>query len=443
MITSVWISQVSVKSRDIMKISFVFIMFFISIQCSNKAQQNTEQKSQNVDLFHRTLEGNYPFWGITNNTQLSTDQKLQDFDFLYRTLEENYPFFGVSKRQFNHDWLSKKSEYVERIKNTPDDSTFLITLSAIVHELRCPHLSDISSMHKMMLDVYKRATNEKPKYAKWVEVLEKSEKQSIRWENIWGNFTGYSEQTPQKQMQESFYSDSLLLNDKIGIMRIKSFAYDNLANDSIQIISFLRTIQDYDFLIIDIQDNGGGSSNYWKNFIVGKISDAPVIFPRHQVAKNGSINKHFYPEIEQWEIASKQNADFSNVPDELLDGTYLLNSFTDTVIPNNPIPFKGKIYVLVNNMVVSASDDFAYFCKVSKWATVAGIQTMGEGGGSEPTLFMFPNSGITFRLPSIAGLNEDGSFNFEIRTIPDVEITANNSDERLEGLINYIKQKGK
>ena len=387
----------------------------------------------------KVSEINIPFWGTTNNAQLGTEQKLQDFDFLYRTLEENYPFFGVSKRQFNNDWLSKKDEYVERIKNTPDDSTFLFTLSSIVNELRCPHLSHISFLREVMLDVYKRATNEKPKYAKWVEVLEKSKKLSIRWEKIEGNFTGYSKQAPQKQMQAYFYSDSLLLNDKIGIMRIKSFFYDNLANDSIQIISFLRTIQDYNFLIIDIQDNDGGSSNYWKKYIVGKISDTPIIFPRYQVAKDGSLNNHFFPEINQWEIASKQNVIFSNVPDELLDGTYLLNSFTDTVIPDNPIPFKGKIYVLINNMVVSASDDFAYFCKISKWATVAGVQTMGEGGGSEPALFMLPNSGITFSHPSIAGLNEDGSFNFETRTIPDVEIKANNSDERLSRLINYIK----
>ena len=444
MVPSVWISQVRVKFCDIIKISFVFIMFFLSVQCSNNVTQNKEQQLQNPDFSHRTLDGTYPFWGITNNAQLSTEQKLQDFDFLYQTLEENYPFFGVSERQFNNDWLSKKSEYEKRIKNTPDDSTFLITLSSIIQELRCPHLSSISFRHEMMLDVYRRATNEQPKYAKWVEVLEKSAPQSIHWEKIWENATGYSkqtQQTQQKQMQENFYSDSLLHNDKIGIMRIKSFLYDNLANDSIQIISFLKIIQDYNCLIIDIQDNGGGSSNYWKNYIVGKISDTSIIFPRNQVAKKGSLNKHFFSEIEQWEIVSKQNAVFPNVPDELLDGTYLINSLTDTVMPNNPIPFKGKIYVLVNHMVVSASDDFAYFCKVSKWATVAGVQTMGEGGGGEPTLFMLPNSGITFRHPSIVGLNEDGSFNFETRTIPNIEINANNSDERLERLINYIKQK--
>jgi C-terminal processing protease CtpA/Prc len=276
-----------------------------------------------------------------------------------------------------------------------------------------------------------------------VEVLEKSKESSVHWQKIWENITGYKIQASQTQIQETFYSDSLLVNDKIAIMRIKSFFYDNLANDSVQIISFLKRIQDYDYLIIDIQDNGGGSSNYWKNYIVGKTSDTPVIFPRNQIAKIGSHNRHFFPEIEQWDIATKQNAFFPNMPNEILDGTYYLHSFTDTIQPNNPIPFKGKIFVLVNNMVVSASEDFAYFCKISKWATVAGIQTMGDGNCSEPTIFMLPNSGITFRHPSVVGLNEDGSFNFETRTIPNIEIKAKNSDERLERLINHIKSDGK
>jgi len=393
------------KPYYIVKIVSFFLLFFLCVQCANHSQQ-------------------------------STKQKLQDFDFLYRTLEDNYPFFGVTKRQSNIDWLSKKSEYLERIKKTPNDSTYFITLTSIVDELRCPHLHvSLGHYHEKMLDIYKRAAIEKPKYAKWVEVLEKSIEATIHWQKIWENITGYT----MMQMQETFYSDSLLVNDKIAIMRIKSFFYDNLANDSIKIISFLEKIQNYNYLIIDIQDNDGGSSNYWKNYIVGKIIDSPVTFPRNQVAKDGSLNKHFFPEIEQWDIATKQNTFFPNMPSEILDGTYYLHSFTDTIKPNNPVHFKGKIFVLVNNMVVSASEDFAYFCKASKWATVAGIQTMGDGNCSEPTIFMLPNSGIIFRHPSVVGLNIDGSFNFETRTIPDIKIEARNSDERLERLIYHIK----
>jgi C-terminal processing protease CtpA/Prc len=173
------------------------------------------------------------------------------------------------------------------------------------------------------------------------------------------------------------------------------------------------------------------------------MNDTSVTFPRHQVAKDGSLNRHFYADFfEKGQIATKQNTFFSNMPNEILDGSYYVCSNTDTIMPNNPIPFKGKIFVLINEWVVSASDDFAYFCKTSKWATVAGVRTMGDGGNlAEPTLFMLPNSGIVIAHPSVVGLNDDGSFNFETRTVPDIEIEAKNADERLEKLINHIKIK--
>ena len=393
-----------------MKIAYtflLFVLFFLCVQCES-------------------------------HSQLSTRQKIQDFEYLYQTLEENYPFFGVAKRRLNVDWLSKKEDYLERIKATPNDSVYFMTLISIVEELSCPHLSIWPTRsYEMFLDVYKRATIEKPKYGKWVELLEKSTEQSSQWQKIWKDATGYIED----KSQVTTYSDSLLVNDKIAMMRIQSFFYDNLANDSIKITSFLKKVQNYDFLIIDIQDNGGGSSNYWKKYIVGKISDTQITFPRYQIAKDGSLNRYFHPEFfEKGHIAAKQNTFLPNTPDELLDGSFYLSSYTDTIMPNNPIPFKGKIFVLVNELVVSASDDFAYFCKSSRWATVAGIRTMGEGASSaEPTLFRLPNSGIIFNHPSVSGLNEDGSMNFETRTFPNIEINANNSDERLEKLIKYIK----
>ena len=196
------------RTYYIVKFVFVFLSFFLCVQC-------------------------------VNHSQLSTKQKLQDFEFLYQTLEENYPYFGVTKRQSNVDWLSRKSEYLERIRNTPNDSAYFMSLCSIVNELNCPHLN-VVLIPETMLDVYKRATIEKPKYAKWVEVLEKSKKQSFHWQKILENISGTTKQASQIQPQITYYSDSLLAKDKIAIMRIKSFSYDNLANDSVQIISFLK-----------------------------------------------------------------------------------------------------------------------------------------------------------------------------------------------------------
>lgn len=374
-----------------------------------------------------------------SSTQLSSREKVQDFEFLYQTLKDNYPFFGVAKRQSGLDWLSKKGEYINRIKATPNDSAYFFTLNSIINDLQNPHVGVWPTLaHKFMADLYKGAIAEKPKYQKWFDVLDDKNERSGYWLQIWENKWGKYDRTNQASTR--YYTDSLLVDDHIAIMRFKTFFYDDVTKDTALVTSFLDRIRDFEYLIIDIQDNGGGSSNSWKKHIVGRMTELPVIFPRYQVIKDGALNRHFYPEaFEKGSFAKKENALFINTPDEILDGTYFLDSRNDTIVPNHPKPFKGKIFLLVNEIVFSASEDFAYFCKVAKWATIAGVRTGGDGACGEPTLFMLPKSGITLNHPSLVGLNSDGSLNFETRTIPEVQISGRNPDERLDNLVKYIK----
>ena len=383
----------------------------------------------------------------TRHPQLSTEQKLEDFDYLFQTLKENFPYFGVAKRQRGIDWLSNRDEYRERIKNTANDTEFFISITSILRELlQAGHLYVLPDI-KEELDRYKRAVLRIPEFEKWIEVLEKSVDQAAHWNNIWWNHIeslGFAreELELQKEMQTPNFSGSSLVENKIAVMRVNCFVYNNSANDSTYISSFLEQIQGYEYMIIDIQNNMGGSSHYWRNHIVGRMIDTPIHFPRHIVIRDGAKNRHFSPALfERCSIATKENAVFSNLPCEILDGSFYLCSFTDIIMPNNPIPFKGKIFLLVNERSFSAADDFAHFCKASGWATVVGERTGGFGGSTEPTLFRLPNSGIIIKHPGTAGLNIDGSFMYETKTVPDIEIIAENSEQRLEKLIEYIKNR--
>ncbi len=51
---------------------------------------------------------------------------------------------------------------------------------------------------------------------------------------------------------------------------------------------------------------------------------------------------------------------------------------------------------------------------------------------------MLPHSGFLVIFPAWGGLNPDGSFNFEARTTPDVEITGASRSEALANLVHYI-----
>lgn len=61
---------------------------------------------------------------IPNKKELTEKEKLEDFEYMYTILKENYPYFEVNKRQNGVDWLSKKNEYMDRIKASIDDESF-------------------------------------------------------------------------------------------------------------------------------------------------------------------------------------------------------------------------------------------------------------------------------------------------------------------------------
>lgn len=78
----------------------------------------------------------------------------------------------------------------------------------------------------------------------------------------------------------------------------------------------------------------------------------------------------------------------------------------------------------------------AVFSKATRWATVVGKTTSGDGIGSDPNLVSIPGTGLVFRFSGGMGLNPDGSANEETKTIPDVIIEAKNSKERLQKLLD-------
>ena len=394
----------------------------------------------------------------TRHPQLSTEQKLEDFDYLFQTLKENYPYFGIAKRQHGVDWISFEDDFREQISNTTNDPEFLRAIQSFIQLLQCSRLTILVDIG-WMLDVYREDVE---RYEKWVEVLEKSIEQSIYWQPIWQpiwweyleenhglsreefvrQWQEQQEIRQQEQAQTENFSGLSLVENKIAYMRFGSFMYDNVANDSVYIASFLEQIQDYEYLIIDVQDNWGGSEHYWRSHIVGRMVDSPIYFPVHQVFRNGTLNRHFFPSLfERIPIATKENAIFPNLPCEILDGSFHILSGSVTIVPNNPIPFNGEIFLLVSERIFSTTESFAKFSKATGWATVVGVRTGGTGGGSEPVLIRLPNSGIIIRHPGGVGLNPDGSFNSETGTIPDIEIIAENSEQRLQKLIEYIKSR--
>ena len=378
--------------------------------------------------------------GVTALKPLTSDQKVIDFEYLYAVLRDNYPFFGVAERKYGVDWLAKHDEYVLRLKATADDAAYYRELNSILRELHDGHL-DFSptikySKFKPILDGLG------PDFEPWSRAMHRDSVRAVYWEQLLAkkdveHKPVKKKSLPKQRGKKSYYADTLLCNGKIALMRLSSLPYEKISVDSLRIASFLSTISEADYLIIDIQGNSGGSELYWSRLVVSRLIPKPITYFSTQIVRGGEINREYCPEFFE-EAESLTGEVCSGLPDELYDGTFYLRKYPCEVAASDPIAFRGKICLLVDRKVFSSAGGWADFCKQTGWATVVGETTGVQGIGRDPIVISLPESGLLLRYPYCNGINADGTFNGEVGVRPDIEIHGKDRNERLQNLIEYL-----
>lgn len=371
---------------------------------------------------------------------LTAEQKIADFEYLYAVLRDNYPFFGIAERKYGVDWLAKHDEYVQRLKATADDAVYYRELNSILRELHDGHL-DFSptikySKFKPILDGLG------PDFEPWSRAMHRDSVRAVYWEQLLAkkdveHKPVKKKSLPKQRGKKSYYADTLLCNGKIALMRLSSLPYEKISVDSLRIASFLSTISEADYLIIDIQGNSGGSELYWSRLVVSRLIPKPITYFSTQIVRGGEINREYCPEFFE-EAESLTGEVCSGLPDELYDGTFYLRKYPCEVAASDPIAFRGKIYLLVDRKVFSSAGGWADFCKQTGWATVVGETTGVQGIGRDPIVISLPESGLLLRYPYCNGINADGTFNGEVGVRPDIEIHGKDKNERLQNLIEYL-----
>lgn len=381
---------------------------------------------------------------------LTQKEKVSDFFFLYETLENNYPFFGVKERLHKIDWLENKEEYLNRIKITENDFEYIKELKSILSDLKDGHVSFTPTLyHSNYIKIYKQVIEkDSSDYLQpWVDELEKIEIERTQyWKSLLDSLRSQkmTEQTtakkpkPEKTYNFDFqkYSDN-----KIAVIKIKSFNHFNISKDQDTIFLFLKDISDCENLIIDIQGNGGGSTNYWKENLVSKLTNDTIFYKSYKAIKVGNHTDNFFKHNQE-DRNKVRDYNFKNsIPKELVRDNYYIIEKEKSIVPNEPVLFNGNIYLLVDNDVFSSSEGFAMFCKASNWATVVGETTKGGGGGTDPLVLALPNSGIIINFSGEMTLNPDFTINEEVKTIPEIVIEDSLKEEKLNTLIDLIERK--
>lgn len=348
-----------------------------------------------------TLEGN-----------LTKKEKIEDFQYMYNVIKESYPYLEVNKRVNNIDWLDNKEYYLERIKNTEDDTEFINELNKILADLNNghTHLINTSSLFQVFHDAYGELG--------WYDFFD-DEVVKKRYENL-----------GETQVSNKVFSnEDLILKDvvegRIGYIYLpQMMPRGESIEDDMEIISeYIKTLKNHEAIIIDIRGNSGGSDEYWTELISRIIpreynKSGYILFRDSEIVndyiKSRKINVSNIKELPEKIV--------SNGPDEVSsDFEYFIKN-DRKIIKKDSINFEGDIYLLVDNVVYSSAESFSIFCKENGIATLIGETTGGDGGGYDPILFNLKNSGLIVRIAGDMYLTESGVCNEEFKTIPDYMI---------------------
>lgn len=370
-------------------------------------------------------------YGIVE-AKLTSSEKLEDFEYLCRVLEENYPFFKVNQRLHNIDWLGNKRKYKRLIKNTKNDAEFLLALNKILGDLNNRHVNifggyTYKSFYKNFYQYFSKYDNPYKYMYKYDVFLNPH----VRFRY------GFDGNVNELDNVDFLFSDTdletkILVDNEVAYINFKSMGgFGVTEEDHKKVKEFLREVQNYKKLIIDIRGNSGGYDSYWE-YIVSLLINESINYSYYSFFKDSHINKYKHSPYKLWNSKSINSLDekiLSQFPEEVrtdfdyyIKYTITLNPRAVNVNSSDYIDFKGRVYLLVDSKVFSSAEKFASFAKDTGFATLVGETTGGDRVFEEIPLIYLPKSKFVIRFSRELGINSDGTINMETGTTPHIKV---------------------
>ncbi|MDO5754636.1 MAG: S41 family peptidase [Tissierellia bacterium] len=244
--------------------------------------------------------------------------------------------------------------------------------------------------------------------------------------------------------EDHLLNDGLELSNplkNIAYIKIPSFDEELRIQDGEKIRSFLENQWDIPYIIIDIRGNQGYSVDYFIENLVFPLSSEVHYMDGEYLVRDENSEKYYsafsnYLNIDPIhydtkEIVKKYHLNKSRVKDYSYYRKFSLRSE-----PAKNLRFHGKIYLLQDEETSFAGDLFSQFCNRTGFATTCGSYTQGYGMDLLPGFYQLPHTKYTIAYSIRSGLNEDGSFNAEKGTFPEIQL---NEQDSLLQLIDMLR----
>jgi len=246
--------------------------------------------------------------------------------------------------------------------------------------------------------------------------------------------TSFSQLYPRSTLVFERYEEA-----GVGYMYVRTFQPSALEHRYNEILDFLREIEGYGHLIIDIRGNTGGSFITWVNGIVRPLLMEDTLHEYYLAYRTGEYVQDFHGEwLNEREEIPKEWFDY--LPPEVYGEDFKVYNSSQTYASTHEVDFDGEIILLVDNVVYSAAEGFTNFCKQTGFATIYGTASGGDGFFIWPLYYTLPNSKLVITTSSSMSLDRTGHANEEVRTQPDVhyESPFMNHDELNDFILEEI-----
>lgn len=369
---------------------------------------------------------------------LTKEQMKEDADYLHQILRENFPYFHVIQRMTGVDLEKEYEACLAEIEAAETDMQFYLALDHWIEKAGgLGHLTLFRpGMYPFMVEIYKDYPEEREKgdmdrkklYETYADEKAVSGYEAMGklleplFEKVDAYYAQQEEAPGETEPEEQGWKTvetKILEPGKIAYIAVNSLDMESYEEDKKVLFDFYGQVKDYDHVIFDFTQNGGGGMGYFNDLIAAPNTDKPLQANVYQFLMGGDYNRSFFDFTELKPIS--ELPDLPRLPDDdrasfaaYADEPYVIEPSGEGKLLN------GKLWLLVSENVFSSSEYAAMLCKQTGFMTLVGTTTGGDGIGADPLPVVLPNSGLAVRYSSVYGTAADGTGSQEFGTEPDI-----------------------